>query len=105
MGAALGYANSVYNEVSSWFSSEEKSNTENIEADKGKHEGFKEQVSQYSDKNLKKAQKNIGKNIKEHEEKIKNDPKSKAVKHWENEIKTWKEQQKIVRQELNERGF
>ena len=109
MGVALGYANSVYNTVNSWFSSEEKSSTEknqtdNSEANQGKNTGFKEQVSQYSDKSLKKAQKNLGKSITEHEAKIKNDPKSKAVKHWENEIKTWKEQQKIVQQELNERG-
>ena len=112
MGVALGYANSVYNTVNSWFSSEEKSSTEknqtdNSEANQGKNTGLgkKRPVSQYSDKSLKKkAQKNLGKSITEHEAKIKNDPKSKAVKHWENEIKTWKEQQKIVQQELNERG-
>ena len=73
--------------------------------DNDRHSKFKEQVQNYKDKGLRKAEKNLKRRIFEHQEKIKNNPESTAKKHWEGEIKTWNEQLEIIKKEILNRGL
>ncbi|MEW6196676.1 MAG: RHS repeat-associated core domain-containing protein, partial [Bacteroidota bacterium] len=109
----------LYNQISSWFSSEETDQTSNVnenigptgepgnpnDNDENRHGAFKEQVSNYKNKSLTKAEKSLKNNIKEHEDFIKKNPDSKAKKHWEHEIRTWKEQLNIIQEEIETRGI
>jgi hypothetical protein len=79
-------------------------NNDNGNEDKNPNEGFKKQVEQYKDKGLRKAQKNLQKNITKHQNKLKNNPNSQDAQKWEHEINLFKEQLKIVMEEVAKRG-
>jgi len=114
---AVKMAFDVANEVSSWFSSSEgETNSENNQSisgepadpnnqDNDRHGKFKEQVQNYKDKGLRKSQRNLKRRISEHQGKIKNNPESTAKNHWEGEMKTWREQLEIVKEEMLNRGL
>lgn len=51
------------------------------------------------------AKNSLEKNISEHEAKIKNNPISRGVNHWQKEIKTWKEQLQILKDEILNGGY
>ena len=80
-----------------------KGGSGNQQNNPNRNQGFKDQLSKMGQKSLEKTQKSLQQRIQEHEEKIANDPKSTAVKHWQHEIRVWKGQLEAVKDELAKR--
>lgn len=86
--------------------------------DSQKHKQFIEQVNNYSDSMINRSIHNFEKQINNHQTKIQNPAENipnwndlseerqcKIINHWEEEIKLFNEQQKIVKEVFKERGI
>jgi RHS repeat-associated protein len=72
---------------------------------KASNQGFTKQCQTMADSGLRKTIKSLEKRLREHQDKIKNNPQSRDVPHWRGEIKTYKEQLVIARKEAKRRGW
>jgi len=76
-----------------------------VKAPKPRHEGFIKQCRTMADKSLRSTIKSLEKGIREHQDKVRNNPNSRDVPHWRTEIKTSQEQLAIARREAQRRGW
>jgi RHS repeat-associated protein len=70
-----------------------------------RHKGFIESLGRMKGASLQKTIRSLDRNIKDHLDKIKNNPGSRDAPHWQKEITTFTEQRDLARKELVKRGL
>ncbi len=68
-----------------------------------RHERFKQQLNRMHDRGIRRTIRSLRRNIASHEQKIVNEPTSRAVRHWQKEIIVWQEQLNLVIREAQRR--